>query len=153
MRRFGLPRKIRRCQNGISTGQSAIREAEGWRDVPDSSQFLSEVIFAPEISAEQRARVLDQGDLFCRMCGTSPGDIDDLTGLRARFCIALSVERNTAGKEGLPALETLCSTCEEGARDLRPIKPPLIWLLSQIRRAGQEEQRAVLDWLLKKFKE
>ena len=30
-------------------------------------------------------------------------------------------------------------------------KPTVLWLLSQIRRAGQDEQRAVFDWLKKKF--
>jgi len=151
MRRFSLPNKIRRCQNGGDSDQSVRREAS-WHDLPDSLQAPSELTFAPGISAEQRAHFLDQGDLFCRMCGTSPGDIDDLTGLRAKFRISLSAERNTAGKGELSKFQTLCSTCEEGVRDLRPSKPPAIWLLSQIRRAGQEEQRAVLDWLLKKFK-
>lgn len=153
MRRFSLPRRIRRCQNGSNNDQSARGEAKGQRHLPDSSQWPSEVIFAPGVSAEQRAYVLSHGDLCCKLCGTSPGDIDDLTGQRAKFFVALSAEKNTAGKGEPSNIQTLCSTCEEGVRDLRPVKPPAIWLLSQIRRAGQEEQRAVLDWLLKKFKE
>jgi hypothetical protein len=87
------------------------------------------------------------------MCGTAPGDIDDLTGNKATFNIRLIDGSSVTKKEGLTSIETLCSTCDEGAKNITSVKPPAIWLLSQIRRAGQEEQRAVLDWLLKKFKE
>jgi hypothetical protein len=32
-------------------------------------------------------------------------------------------------------------------------KPTAIWLLSQVRRAGQDEQKKVLEWLRSKFAE
>jgi len=120
---------------------------------PDPTQEACEVTFDPDVSATQRALVLTQTDLFCRMCGVASGDIDDLTGSRAKFHIGLLMDSANAMKGGLSNLQTLCSTCLEGAKNITTIKPPAIWLLSQIRRAGQEEQRAVLDWLLKKFKE
>jgi 5-methylcytosine-specific restriction endonuclease McrA len=87
------------------------------------------------------------------MCGAAPGDIDDLTGGRVQFYIELIADKSIGGKDELSNLRTLCSTCNQGAKNITTIKPPAIWLLSQIRRAGQEEQRAVLDWLVKKFKE
>jgi 5-methylcytosine-specific restriction endonuclease McrA len=87
------------------------------------------------------------------MCGAAPGDIDDLTGRKVRLHIGHIVDKSIGGKDELSNLRTLCSTCNQGAKNITSIKPPAIWLLSQIRRAGQEEQRAVLDWLLTKFKE
>ena len=87
------------------------------------------------------------------MCGVAPGDIDDLTGCRAKFHIELITRGDPAIKAEPSNLQILCSTCNQGAKNITTVKPPAIWLLSQIRRAGQDEQRAVLDWLLKKFKE
>jgi hypothetical protein len=116
---------------------------------------MCELTFAPGISAKRRAHFLDldQDDLFCRMCGVAPGDIDDFTGLQAKFHIEVIVDKNVEDTDELTNLRTLCSTCSEGAKNITTVKPPTIWLLSQIRRAGQEEQRAVLAWLRKKFKE
>jgi hypothetical protein len=125
----------------------------GRQGLPKPLRDASEIAFAPDISARQRNQVLGHDDLFCRMCGVSPGDIDDLTGRTAKFRIAISAESSIAGKGELSSLQILCTSCEEGVREMKTAKPPAIWLLSQIRRAGQEEQRAVLDWLLTKFKE
>jgi 5-methylcytosine-specific restriction endonuclease McrA len=112
---------------------------------------IVEVTFEPGVSTAQRALVLNH-DLFCAMCGTAPGDIDDLTGNLATFHVGPTSGKYCGGREELSNLRTLCSTCNQGAKNITTVKPPAIWLLSQIRRAGQEEQRAVLEWLLKKFK-
>lgn len=48
-------------------------------------------------------------------------------------------------------MRALCSNCNQGAKNITSDKPTTIWLLSQIRRAGLEEQRSVFDWLQTKF--
>jgi 5-methylcytosine-specific restriction endonuclease McrA len=60
-------------------------------------------------------------------------------------------DKSLGGKDELGNLRTLCSTCNQGAKNITSEKPTWIWLLSQIRRAGQDEQKAALDWLRKKF--
>ena len=115
-------------------------------------QEVCEVTFESDVSATQRAYVLSQSDLYCGMCGVASGDIDDLTGEKTTFHIKLITFGSLASNRELSNLQTLCSICHEGAKEIVSIKPPAIWLLSQIQRAGQEEQLAVLDWLLKKFK-
>lgn len=136
------------CVGGISRGGASRAQ----REVRISPELI-DVSFEPDVSPERRAHVLVRDDIFCEMCGTAPGDIDDLTGDRATFHVALISGTGLGGKDELSNLRTLCSTCNQGAKNITTEKPSAIWLLSQVRRAGQEEQRAVLKWLLKKFKE
>ena len=129
---------------GLKPGQYLLKEAPPKKSL---------IIFSRNISAKLRAEVLDRNGFTCQMCGLTPGDIDPSTRRKVRLHIGHIVDKSIGGKEELSNLRTLCSTCNQGARNITSVKPPAIWLLSQIRRAGQEEQRAVLDWLLKKFKE
>lgn len=153
MRRSKLPRKIRRCRNAWGTGHGGSADMFGVRLEPDPLPDSYELTFEPNITARQRAFVLDHGGLFCKMCGVSPGDIDDLTGCEAKFHVGRVVDPSQECEDKLSNFRVICTTCDEGAKSITAVKPPVIWLLSQIRRAGQDEQHAVLDWLLKKFKE
>lgn len=111
------------------------------------------VVFSKSISAKLRAQVLDRNGFTCQMCGLTPGDIDPHTKRKVRLHIGHIKDRSLGGKEELSNLRTLCSTCNQGAKNVTTEKPSTIWLLSQVRRAGVDEQRAVLDWLRRKFKE
>jgi hypothetical protein len=152
MRRFGLSKRITRCRNLHGAVDGGCNGLVGARCEPDPATVTCEVTFGSSVSATQRAYVLTQADLFCRMCGAAPGDIDDFTGCRAKFHIEPIARGGAAVKGESANLQTLCSTCNQGAKNITTVKPPAIWLLSQIRRAGQEEQLAVLNFLLKKFK-
>lgn len=145
-----------------------LREDEGWpilthndhADLKPGQYLLKEapptkstVSFSRNISTKLRAEVLDRNGFTCQMCGLTPGDTDPATGRKVRLHIGHIVDKSIGGKEELSNLRTLCSTCNQGAKNITTVKPPAIWLLSQIRRAGQEEQREVLNWLRKKFRE
>jgi 5-methylcytosine-specific restriction endonuclease McrA len=108
--------------------------------------------FSRSISAKLRAEVLDRNGFTCQMCGLTPGDIDPSTKRKVRLHVGHIVDKSLGGKEELSNLRTLCSTCNQGAKNITTMKPSAVWLLSQIRRAGHEEQREVLNWLQKKFK-
>lgn len=110
-----------------------------------------DIAFSRTISAKLRAEVLDRNGFTCQMCGLTPGDIDPDTGRKVRLHIGHIVDKSLGGEDVLSNLRALCSTCNQGAKNITGEKPTGIWLLSQVRRAAQDEQRAVLDWLRKKF--
>lgn len=142
-----------------------LREEKGWKILThnDSAklkpgQYLLEekppekgVVFGSGISKKLRAQVLDRNGFTCQMCGLCPGEIDPETGRKVRLHIGHIKDKSLDGKEELSNLRALCSTCNQGAKNITREKPTTIWLLSQIRVAGQEEQKAVYSWLAKKF--
>lgn len=109
------------------------------------------VVFSRPISAKLRAEVLDRNGFTCQMCGLTPGDIDPATGRKVRLHIGHIKDKSLGGRDELSNLRALCSTCNQGAKNITSEKPTGLWLLSQIRRAGQDEQLAVFQWLRKKF--
>jgi hypothetical protein len=127
---------------GLKPGQYLLREKPS--EKPGA-------VFSPAISARLRAAVLDRNGFTCQMCGLTPGDIDPSTGRKVRLHIGHIVNRSHGGKDELSNLRALCSTCNQGAKNITTEKPSVIWLLTQIRRAGIDEQRSVYDWLRKKF--
>jgi hypothetical protein len=154
----------RRGQYGRRTRE--LREQEGWPILThndDASlkpgQYLLQAAppakgalkFSGGISAKLRAEVLDRNGFTCQMCGLTPGDIDPATGRKVRLHLGHIKDKSLGGKDELSNLRALCSTCNQGAKNLTGEKPSSIWLLSQIRRAGQLEQKAAFDWLKKKF--
>ncbi len=143
-----------------------LRDEEGWpilshndtTDLKPGQYLLREapkegrnIAFARGISAKLRAEVLDRNGFTCQMCGLTPGDIDPATGRKARLHVGHIVDKSHGGKDELSNFRALCSTCNQGAKNVMTEKPSEIWLLTQIRRAGQNEQRAVYVWLQKKF--
>lgn len=143
-----------------------LREQDGWpilshndsADLKPGQYLLKEkppekpaVAFARGISTKLRAEVLDRNGFTCQMCGLTPGDIDPATGRKVRLHLGHIKDKNLGGKDELSNLRALCSTCNQGAKNITSEKASTIWLLSQIRRAGQDEQRAVFNWLRKKF--
>lgn len=143
-----------------------LREQEGWKilskndraDLKPGQYMLLEppptdpvAVFARGISARLRAQVLDRNGFTCQMCGLTPGESDPNTGRFVRLHIGHIKDKSLGGKDELSNLRALCSTCNQGAKNITNEKASTIWLLSQIRRAGQEEQRAVYQWLCGKF--
>jgi 5-methylcytosine-specific restriction endonuclease McrA len=143
-----------------------LREDEGWpilthhdrAELKPGQYLLSahpperrKVVFARSISSRLRAEVLDRNGFTCQMCGLTPGDIDPTTGRNVRLHIGHIKDKSLGGKDELSNLRTLCSTCNQGAKNVTSEKPSAIWLLSQVRRANVDDQRAVFKWLRKKF--
>ena len=119
-------------------------------DPPDSTGYR----FARHISGRLRAEVLERNGYTCQMCGAGAGDDDDqLPGRKVRLHVGHIQDRSHGGKDELSNLRALCSSCNQGAKNLVPEPPSWIWLLGQLRRASRDDQRRALDWLKGKFGE
>jgi HNH endonuclease len=143
-----------------------LRDEEGWKilshldttELKPGQYLLREapakargIEFHRGISAKLRAEVLDRNGFTCQMCGMAPGDIDPATHRKVRLHIGHIVNKSHGGKDELSNLRALCSTCNQGAKNITTEKPTGLWLLTQIRRAGLDEQRAAFHWLRTKF--
>ena len=143
-----------------------LRDEEGWpiRSHNDDARLRpgdylleveppekKDVAFERNISAKIRAEVLDRNGFTCQMCGLTPGEIDPNTSRKVRLHIGHIVDKSLGGKDELSNLRTLCSTCNQGAKNITTEKPTAIWLLSQVRRSTLDDQRAVYEWLQRKF--
>jgi hypothetical protein len=123
MRKFNSTRHIRRCRNVRGTSYSECERQVDELCGPEDPPEKCEVIFDRGISARLRSVVLDHDDLFCRMCGVIPGDIDDVTERKVKFHIELIEDKNLGGKEELSNLRVLCSTCYQGAQEIKAERP------------------------------
>ena len=105
------------------------------------------------ISKEVRARVLERNGFTCQACGAGPDDPDPFHPDRTiRLTIGHIVDFSKGGKSVLGNLRAECTNCNEGLQNTSLPKPSRIELLKQIRRATLDDQRAVLEWLDRKFR-
>lgn len=138
----GWPILTHHDASNLNPGEYVLREQPPER---------ADVKFTRSISGRLRAEVFDRNGFTCQMCGLTPGEIDPETGRKVRLHVGHIVDKKLGGKDELSNLRTLCSTCNQGAKNVTLEKPSGIWLLSQVRRAGQDEQREVYRWLKEKF--
>lgn len=116
---------------------------------PPPSQYA----FKKNVSSRLRAEVRKRNDYACRMCGASAGDVDACNPNRkVKMHFAYIVDRADGGQDELSNLRAWCSTCHYGMRGITPVRPSLIWLKSQLRRATEEDKRAVYKWLKGEYK-
>ena len=108
--------------------------------------------FSRPISAALRAQVLERDGYTCQMCGAGAGDPDPVDPIRTvRLHIGHIIDRAHGGPSTLNNLRVLCSTCNQGAKDLVQEPPSWTWLLGRVRVASVEDQRKLLEWLRRKF--
>lgn len=159
---------IRDASGGAVEWARRLRElrSEGWRiltnndraDLKPGEYVLEDVTppkdyrFEHPISRRLRAQVFDRNGFTCQMCGIGAGDPTD-DGRPARLHVGHIKDRSHGGKDELSNLRALCSDCNQGAKNLVQEPPGWTWLLGQLRRATQDDQRAALDWLKRKFGE
>ena len=142
-----------------------LRDEEGYqilshKDRSDlkPGQYLIETdkrrpAFKRGISKETMAYVLERNGYTCQMCGIAASDIDPFNEARKiRLVMGHIIDKSKGGEDTPGNLRAVCSNCNEGLQNAAPPKPDRILLLSQIRRATIQDQQAVLDWLLTKFR-
>jgi len=109
--------------------------------------------FARDISKETKARVLDRNGFTCQMCGIGAADPDPYNPTRTtQLTMGHIIDKSKGGDDSMDNLRVVCVNCNEGLGNRGLMKPDRKHLLMQIRRATIADQRAVLEWLLRKFK-
>jgi hypothetical protein len=109
--------------------------------------------FKRGISKETRAIVLERNGYTCQMCGAAAGDADPYNPSRTiRLTLGHIIDKSKGGEDTPANLRAVCSACNEGLQNAASIKPDRLQLLAQTRRATIDDQKAVMEWLLKKFK-
>ena len=109
--------------------------------------------FKRGISKEVRARVLERNGFTCQACGVAAGDPDPFNQSRTvRLTMGHIIDKSKGGEDIISNLRAICTNCNEGLQNTSLPKPDRIALLAQIRRATITDQKAVLEWLLQKFK-
>ena len=109
--------------------------------------------FKRGISKETRARVLERNGFTCQMCGVAAGDQDPLNATRTiRLTMGHIIDKSKGGADTFENLRAVCTNCNEGLQNASLPRPGRIQILSQVRRATIDDQLALLDWLLVKFR-
>jgi len=86
------------------------------------------------------------------MCGLGAGDPDPFhPGLKVRLTMGHIKDKSKGGTEGPENLRAVCSNCNEGLQNAAPPKPDRIELMKQARRATNDDQLYLLEWLEQKF--
>jgi hypothetical protein len=110
--------------------------------------------FARNVSKETRAFVYARNGNTCQLCGVAAGDHDPYNpGRTIRLTLGHIVDKSKGGTDEPSNLRALCSNCNEGLQNISPPKPSQIDLLTFVRRATLDDQRAALEWLRSKFKD
>ena len=148
-------------------GVREIRDEEGWdiRTNNDSNKLKPEQYllasepssegdcqFARQMSSRLRAQVLERNGYTCQMCGVVPGELD-AEGRGGRLHVRHTIDKIADGTDTRDNLKTLCSECNQGAKNLVTEPSDWIWLLGQIRRASRTDQEKALSWLTNKFRQ
>ena len=108
--------------------------------------------FTQSISARIRAQVLERNGYTCQMCGAGAGESDSWNPNRkVKLHIGHIIDKSHGGTDDPSNLRALCSTCNQGAKNLVQEPPRWTWLLSQLRRASLSDQKKALEWLNRKF--
>jgi hypothetical protein len=107
--------------------------------------------FERNISAKVRALVLARNGYCCRHCGITTDEIDPKTGRKARLHIGHIRADNIGGEAEIDNLRALCSTCNQGQKNLTDEPPSWSWLLAALRRADEANTRRAYEWLQTKY--
>jgi hypothetical protein len=108
--------------------------------------------FERAISKETRAFVLDRNGFTCQMCGAVAGEPHPYDPDRkTRLHLGHIIDKSMGGDDGPSNLRAICSVCNEGASNATLIRPDLLRLLTQVRRATALDQIELMKWLIRKF--
>lgn len=142
-----------------------LRDDNGWQILSHGDrrelgldEFLLDSLrrlpaFDSDICKGARARVLEQQNLTCLMCGFGAEDVDPYEpSCTVRLTVDLFTRKNRGGTDEPGNIRVLCMNCDEGSRTFSKTKIERLQLFARLRGAADDDQRAVMEWLLPRFK-
>ncbi|MGQ0445665.1 MAG: HNH endonuclease [Beijerinckiaceae bacterium] len=103
------------------------------------------------ISKETRARVLDLYGSVCYVCGAVAGEPHPANGKPAVLHMGHLVAKSHGGDDSVSNLRPVCMVCNTGMANIAAELPTSKRLIAELRKAPRAEQKAVWDWLKRKF--
>lgn len=144
-----------------------IRDDEGWPIITNNDSAVlkpGEYLLVGEpperwesffqrsgMSQRLRAEVLIRDGYTCQMCGAGAGEVDPETGRKVRLHINRIGDETPAETNEPSGFRTLCSTCNQGAKDVDFAYPTEISIKTEIRKANPPVQRSIYEWLKQTF--
>lgn len=143
-----------------------LRDEEGWPIITNNDSAVLKpgeyllVSQPPErweslfqrsgMSQRVRAEVLTRDGYTCQMCGAGAGEVDPETGRKVRLHVK-RIAGDDAADDEASDFRTLCSTCNQGAKNIDFAFTTEIAIKADIRRARPAAQRAIYEWLKETF--
>lgn len=98
-------------------------------------------------------RILRRDRFTCQVCGAVPGDSSWFHPKRTvRLTIGYITQGSKDSRSLLGNLRAECTDCNDGLKSVALPERNRLELFKQIRRATLDDQRAVFEWLDRKFK-
>lgn len=115
--------------------------------VPDKNRPVE---FSRRISYALRHQALERNGFTCQKCGAGAGDTDE-NGKNVHLQVHHITAKSEGGEDKLSNLETLCTRCNQGAKNVAEAPPSHLRLMAVLRKANREDQRKAYQWLKEKF--
>ncbi|MDP9225114.1 MAG: HNH endonuclease [Actinomycetota bacterium] len=99
------------------------------------------------LSQRLRAEVLIRDGYTCQMCGACAGEMDPETGRKVRLHIKRIGDESSTEPDERSNFETVCSTCNQGAKKVDVASSTEISIKTEIKKASPTVQRSIYEWL------
>lgn len=107
-----------------------------------------------EALRELRDRILRRDRVTCQVCGAVAGEASIFhSGRTVSLTVGYITQKSKSVQNALGNMRAECTDCNEGLQNTPLPKVSRIELFKQIRRATIDDQRAALEWLLRKFQD
>ena len=122
------------------------------REIAVVTGTRSQRFYSRMLPRQVQRDVLERDRYTCYMCGAMCSDSDEYcSGKKVRLTVRHFLDKRKGGDDTASNLRAVCSNCNEGLQNAAPPKPDFIMLKTYVRRATQDDQRKILDWLCEKF--